>query len=239
LKGLAVSKRKKISRSIINLALTSLSIETAQAAMPPAKVPIEPAMSDKEFYSDEPASTHASRTTETQSAGPSFLRSAPSSSGVGEAGDFGAALRLSMIKDGFGAQIKLMEYPRSWLALTQTFRYFKNDESDRLHRQRQGFLLGIDMHPWRKSFVSPFLNSQVGWERFYRDEDLSTLDSFVAEASAGLELRLGRLASVVGQWTESYYPGLKEQVFLPQKSNADPKRHATAEVLFNLKWETN
>lgn len=234
-----MSKRKKLTRSIMNLALASLCYETAEAAMPTAKIPIEPATSDKEFYSDQPTPTHASRTTETQSPGPSFERSTPSSSGVGEAGDFGAALRLSMIKDGFGAQIKLMEYPQSWLAITQTFRYFKNDESDRLHRQRQGFLVGFDMHPWRKSFVSPFLNSQAGWEKFYRDDDLKTLDSFVVEASAGLELRLGRLASVVGQWTESYYPGLKEQVFLPLKSNTDPKHHASAEVLFNLKWETN
>lgn len=213
------------------------------AAMPTAGLPIEPATSDQELYSEPAPSGRVTKRSDLDSPSESptaaMERSVSHSSGIDDVDGYGAAVRLSMIKDGFGAQLKLMEYPRSWLAMTQTFRYFQTDETDRLYTQRQGFLIGADMHPWRKKFVSPFFNSQVGWEKFYRENGLGAVNSSVLEASAGLELRLGRMASVVGQWTESYYPGLKDQMFAPLRADADPKRHAVAEVLFNLKWESN
>lgn len=211
--------------------------------MPAASLPIEPATNDHEFYS-EPAPTgrvtkRSVPDSDFESPTAAMEKSVSRSSGIDDVDGYGVALRLSMIKEGFGAQLKLMEYPRSWLAMTQTFRYFKTDETDRLYTQRQGFLIGVDMQPWRKKFVSPFFNTQVGWEKFYRENGLGTADSSVLEASAGLELRLGRMASVVGQWTESYYPGLREAMFEPVKSKDEAKRHAVAEVLFNLKWESN
>lgn len=236
----------KLKRALFKFGLMVSTTPSAYAAMPTASLPIEPATSDKEFYSEPapspatgPVSRRSDTNTESESPTAAMERSVSQSSGIDGVDGYGVSLRLSMIKEGFGAQLKLMEYPRSWLAITQTFRYFKTDETDRLYAQRQGFLIGVDMHPWRKKFVSPFLNSQVGWEKFYREDGLATLDSAVVEASAGLELRLGRMASVVGQWTETYYPGLKEPLFQPLRSNEDPKRHAVAEVLFNLKWESN
>lgn len=228
--------------ALLTIGSIFVTLPTAYAAMPTASLPIEPATSDQELYSEPAPSTPSSRLTrrsDSESPTAAMERSVSQSSGVDDVDGYGVSLRLSMIKEGFGAQLKLMEYPRSWLAMTQTFRYFKTDETDRLYVQRQGFLIGADLHPWRKKFVSPFLNSQVGWEKFYREDGLATLDSVVLEASAGLELRLGRMASVVGQWTESYYPGLKEPLFQPLKDKEDPKRHAVAEVLFNLKWESN
>jgi len=233
-----VPKSMKLRSLVFFLGLGAVPFHAVFAAMPTAGLPFEPATSDNDLYNDPPADSQASDAPMSQGSLEVLERSKSNESGFGIGDDFGATLRLSLIKEGFGAQIKIVEYPRPWLALTQTFRYFKNDEEERLFNQRQGFLLGMDAQPWRKRFVSPFLNSQVGWEKFQRDLDRQSVDSPVVEASAGLELRLGRLASVVGQWTEAYYPGLEEPVFLPLRANGDPKRRAVAEVLFNLKWES-
>ncbi len=229
-----MSKSIKLARYILCFLFTIASFPLAHAAMPTAGLPIEPASGDADLYSEGSSPKYAAYE-EPQSSG-ALEKSSASSSSFSEIEDFGMMFRFSMARDGFGAQLKFMEYARSWLAMTQTFRYYKNDETARLFRQSQGFLLGADMHPWRKKIISPFLNLQGGWEKFYR-EDALTLDSFVVEASSGLELRLGRMVSLIGQWTESYYPGLDEPVFLPTGSNKDPKRRAVAEVMFNLKWE--
>ncbi len=225
-------------------------VPKAQGAMPTAGLPIEPASSLKDIESDAPADLHEerARSRRTSSLNPNdgtgtvapSERTARASSPRSEGdGDFGAAIRLSMIRDGFGAQIKLLEYPVSWLAITQTARYFQNDQVERLHKQRQGYLIGFDLHPWRHAFISPFLNMQAGYEKFYRYDDQRTLDSSVGEASAGLELRLGHLASISGQWTEAYYPSLREAMFTGEENARNPRHHAIAEILFNLKWETS
>ncbi|MBC7659075.1 MAG: hypothetical protein H7249_05140 [Chitinophagaceae bacterium] len=248
-----MSKSVVIARTCIQILMSFVTLPTAYAAMPRASLPIEPATNDADLDQDVPAPTpkgtsrgaraartHASLTDpvdESATPQPSrFEKRSPQTSYEGESGELGAAVRLSMIKDGFGAQIKFLQYPRSWLAITQTLRYFTNDESGRLYAQRRGISAGVDLHPWRKKFVSPFFNSQLGWEKFDRDLGPS-LSSAALEASTGLELRLGRLVSVVGQWTETYYPELKEQVFTPLREGADPTRHGTAEILFNLKWQ--
>ncbi len=237
-KGLAVPKSMKYTRLFSIICLILFPVRSVFAAMPTAGLPIEPATSDEELYNEATRGPLIPDAAESNKSGDTIEQSKSFESGKDSGVAFGATLRLSMMKDGFGAQTKVFEYAQTWLALTQTLRYFKNDEAAALYRQRHGFLLGFDLQPWRKKFISPFISAQMGWEKFYRDENRVALDSFVIESSVGLELKLGRLASVVGQWTESFYPGLDESVFLPLPANGDPKRHAVAEVLFNLKWES-
>lgn len=153
------------------------------------------------------------------------------------AGDFSAQARMSLNVNGFGGNLKLVQYPKSWLGVTETARYFKNEDEDRAFLNRRGVLVGIELHPYRSAFISPFLDLQGGGEFFEREGEFDDVKSAVVEAAAGVELRLTHFASIVAQWTEAYYPGLKDQLFFPSKKNKDPKRFQTAEVLFNLKWE--
>lgn len=152
------------------------------------------------------------------------------------AGDFSLQARMALSSQGFGGVLKLVQYPKSWLGVTETFRYFKNEDEDRLFINRKGVLVGVEVHPYRSVFISPFLDIQGGWEMFERPETFDDEKSPVFEGALGLELRLTSFATLVGQWTEAYYPDLKTQMFFPGEKK-DPKRYQTAEVLFNIKWE--
>jgi hypothetical protein len=147
---------------------------------------------------------------------------------------------MQMGKDGFGAQLKGIQYTSSWLGVTESLRYFGNDADDRLYNKRYSLLLGIEAHPWRQLLISPFFTAQAGWERFTREEPLPAIDSYMGEAAAGLEMSLGRFASLAAQWTEDYYADLNEPMFVEQKKAGDAtknyRRHALAEVFFNLRW---
>lgn len=153
------------------------------------------------------------------------------------AGDFSAQARMSLNADGFGGVLKLVQYPYSWLGVTETFRYFKTEDEEALYLDRRGVLVGMELHPWRSVFISPFVDLQGGWEMIERKQKLDDVKSAVFEAAAGIELRLTNFASIVAQWTEAYYPGLKEQILIPGDRRKNPRHYQTAEVLFNLKWE--
>ncbi len=152
------------------------------------------------------------------------------------AGDFSLQGRMAMTASGFGGIVKLVQYPEAWLGVTETFRYYKNDEEDRLYLNRKAVLIGIELHPFRRSMISPFLDIQGGWENFERDQGLDAIKSPLIEGVAGVELKLTNFASVIGQWTEAGYSNLKEPIFYTEKSK-DPKRYQAAQVLINLKWE--
>lgn len=146
---------------------------------------------------------------------------------------------MAMSKDGFGAQLKGIQYTSGWLGITESLRYFGNEADDRLYEKRYAFLLGLEAQAWRRRLLSPFVTAQAGWERFLRERPLDAIDSFMGEVSAGLEMSLGHYASLTAQWTENYYADLKEPVFIEQKnakSRKDLQRHAAAEVFFNLRW---
>lgn len=229
--------------------------------MPPASLPLDPASPDEEVVHQgesveidierpEPKPSSAARrslrVSRESKAGASEApapaierRASPSlSSSEAGAGDFSAQARLSMHAYGFGGQLKLVQYPRAWLGTSETFRYFKNEDPNRGFLNRRGVLVGLELNPWRNAFIAPFIDTQVGWELFEREGEQNNAQSIVMEAVAGAELRLTHFASLIVQWSEAYYPGLKDQLFFPEQTNKDPSRHASAEVLFNLKWET-
>ncbi|RZA21925.1 MAG: hypothetical protein EOP10_16065 [Proteobacteria bacterium] len=239
-----MAKFSNISLKHYALLLSAVMGGRAMAAMPAASLPLEPASSDQEVLSSasDPVDGRSGRVAiapETHVTQPAFeQRQSRSLSTEPGSGDFSAQVRVSLVQDGFGAQLKLVQYPRAWLGITETFRYIKNEEDSRAYFLRRGFLVGVDLQPYRSSFVSPFLNAQLGWENFERPEGRGDVNSPVTEASAGLELRLTRFASVVGQWTEAYYANMDDNLFYPNEKK-DPKRHAAAEILFNLKWERN
>lgn len=259
-----MSYNSGVSFKLFFILATALASTHSYAFVPPASLPIEPASPDEEVIQDgepveidierpeplPPAQLYkklpadggprrASAASELGVPAPATERRASRtilSSEPGE-GDFSAQARMGMSASGFAGHIKLVQYPRSWLGITETFRYFKNEEDDRAFHNRRGFLIGIEVHPWRNSFISPFLDTQLGWESFERVRD-NKAQSIVVEAAAGLELRLTHFATLVAQWTEAYYPDLKEQLFYPEQTDKDPRRYAAGEVLFNLKWET-
>lgn len=209
----------------------------ALASMPTASLPIEPASSDRDLFSDHQDGGQSAGS-EASGASPSLTQTARAGRSYA-ATDFGTQLRMKMSKDGFGAQLKGIQYSSSWLGVTESLRYFSNEGDAQLFKKRYGFLLGVEAQAWRGRFLAPFVTVQAGWERFTRDEELEPLDSYMGEASAGLEMSLGRYASLAAQWTEAYYADLKEPVFVEQKnakSKSDLRRHATAEVFFNLRW---
>jgi hypothetical protein len=140
-----------------------------------------------------------------------------------------------MTRDGFGAQLRFSEYAAPWLAVTQSLRYQAQEQDESFFATQYGLMLGLEAHPWRQARLSPLLSLQAGGDRYRRGLEQDDLDLFGFEAAAGLELKLARAASFLFQWTELYYPGLNEQLFLDQKPGA---RYAGSfQVFFNLKWE--
>jgi hypothetical protein len=227
---------------IFPILLEFAAMPVALASMPTAALPIEPASSDKDLFGSEvrsgtPAPVAAAPLRKPSSASPASgpVLHATQPSGFAE---FGTVLRMQMSKDGFGAQLKGLQYASSWLGVSETLRYFGNEGDERLFNKRYGFLLGIEVHPWKQLLVSPFVTLQAGWERFTRENPAPTIDSYMAEATAGLEMALGRYASLSAQWTEDYYADVDEALFVDQKgqSGKDVRRHALAEVFFNLRW---
>ncbi len=199
----------------------------SQRPMPTASLPIEPFSGEEEVLRDSPPPPSEKVTMNRP-----LVEMAPRS----EVHDVAAALRVQMTQDGFGAQLRLLEFSQSWLAISQSLRYFTQDGAERLYERRYGLLLGLEVHPWRKARLSPFLTLQAGGERFVREPVAPDLDLFVGEAAAGLELQLNRLASFSLQWVGSYYNGLNEIVFADQKK--PQPMHASLEVFFTMDWET-
>jgi len=200
----------------------------ARKAMPTAMLPIEPASPDPDVLDEQ-----KSDATEVMRREQSVARTRPHH--VGEGREASVRGGLLMTQSGFGAQLRFLEYSSPWLAVSQSLRYQTQEEEGALFATQYGLMLGVEAHPWRQSRFSPLLSLQAGGDRYRRGLDQDDLDLFGLEAAAGLELKLARAASFLFQWTELYYPGLKEQLFIDQKPGT---RYAGSfQVFFNLKWE--
>jgi hypothetical protein len=195
---------------------------------PTASLPIEPASQDPEFASGPQADI----TEFEQFRGASETKS-PITNSPGRTG-FVTQLGLQMIREGFGSQLRLLQYAKPWMAVSENFRYRSQDSESALFRKQFGLLLGLELHPLRQSKLSPFLRLEAGGDRFIRGDDQSSLNLFGLEAHAGFELSLIRLASFVFQWTETYYPELKERLFVEQRSNLAYRGHFQVVVNFKL-----
>lgn len=194
----------------------------ARKTIPTAMLPIEPASPDPEIL-DEQKAVVTPKPRERAAPVPSDGRIASVRGG------------LLMSRDGFGAQLRFLEYAEPWLAVTQSLRYQTQDDEQAPFATQYGLMLGLEAHPWRQARFSPIFSVQAGGDRYRRTWDQPDLDLFGLEAAAGLELRLARAASFLFQWTELYYPGLKEQLFVDQEPGT---RYAGSfQVFFNLKWE--
>jgi hypothetical protein len=196
--------------------------------MPTAMLPIEPASPDPEVLDEQD-----------RVAAPLEKKEASSGRKAGGSPQEGheASVRggLLMMRDGFGAQLRFLEYATPWLAMTQSLRYQTQENEGAPFATQYGLMLGLEAHPWRQARLSPVMSLQAGGDRYRRGWDRDDLDLFGFEAAAGLELKLARATSFLFQWTELYYPGLKEQLFLDQKPGT---RYAGSfQVFFNLKWE--
>ncbi len=221
------------ARFFLGLLAIWLSLEAgvgfsqARKPTPTAQLPMEPASPDPEVLDENKAEPMAVDKRETSNG---YVRHHQAPNGQD------AAVRggLLMARDGFGAQLRLLEYASPWLAVSQSLRYQTQEQEDALFATQYGLMLGVEVHPWQDARLSPVLSLQAGGDRYRRGWDQNDLDLFGFEAAAGLELRLARAASFVFQWTELYYPGLKEQLFTDQKPGT---RYAGSfQVFFNLKW---
>lgn len=215
--------------SILLLAAQPAAAQSKNRMMPTASLPIEPASADPEVIDDRNPDRAP---VEAKSMAPIRNRAFRSS----EARDLGAQLGILMSRDGFGAQLHLLQYSLSWLAVSQALRYQSQDKSaDPLFDSSYGMMLGLELHPWRSARFSPVLNLHMGGDRYLRGADRSDLNLFGAEAVAGVELRLAKAASFLFQWSERYYPELQEQLFVDQLPGE--KYAGSFQVFFNLRWE--
>ncbi len=197
---------------------------------PTASLPIEPASADHDILEDK-----SMEPTGMESRAIGQVKARPQRSQ--EASEIAAQAALLMTRDGFGAQLHVLEYTQPWLAMSQSLRFEKQEQSaNALYESRYGLMLGLELHPWRSARFSPVLNLRAGGDRFLRGWQKSALDLFGFEAAAGLELKLARAASFLFQWSEVYYPDLDEQLFTDQKLG---QRYAGSfQVFFNLRWES-
>jgi hypothetical protein len=205
-----------------------LGLSQARKAMPTAMLPIEPASPDHNVLNEQKSDAAAVMRREQ-----AVSRSRTQYAGEGrEASVHGGLL---MTQSGFGAQLRFLEYSSPWLAISQALRYQTQEEAGALFATQYGLMLGLQVHPWRQSRFSPVLSLEAGGDRYRRGLEQDDLDLFGFEAAIGLELKLARAASFLFQWTELYYPGLQEQLFIDQKPGT---RYAGSfQVFFNLKWQ--
>lgn len=203
-----------------------------QRPMPTASLPIEPFAGDEEILQDTAA---LEVPPDSEGAKPMVTTRTRTASH-----DLAAAVRVQMTREGFGGQLRLLEFSRPWLSVSQTLRYFApeggREDEVKYYERRFGLLLGAEMHPWRKARISPFLTLQAGAERFNREPEKPDLDLFLGEAAVGVELQLNRLASFSLQWAETYYAQLDERLFEEQK--AGRRNRQSLEVYFTMDWET-
>jgi hypothetical protein len=222
----------RLSQGLLALGLAMASGPVwgrASSSTPMARLPLEPAAPDPEVLDQgEPTAVTAPLEKRDTGAARGF---APQAAG------HEASLRggLLMSRDGFGAQLRFLEYAQPWLALTQSLRYQAQDDEEALFASQYGLMLGLEAHPWRQQRLSPILSVQAGGDRYRRGWNQDDIDLFGIEAAAGLELKLARAASFLFQWTELYYPGLKEQLFVEQKPGV--QYAGRFQVFFNLQWE--
>lgn len=214
---------------LLLFASQGLAKSKAKKAMPTASIPIEPFSEDEEIF---PETAALNEPEESEASAEPVVATATRSGSH----DVAAAIRVQMTQEGFGGQLRLLEFSRPWLAVSQTLRYFAPDGEGELYIRRYGLMLGLELHPWRKARLSPFVTLQAGAERFQREPLAEDRDLFTADAAAGLELQLNRLASFSIQWLGSYYGDVRERLF---KDQARPgSTHARLEVFFNMDWET-
>jgi hypothetical protein len=200
----------------------------ARKTVPTAMLPIEPASPDPEILDDQKGSVIP---VEKRESTPARART-PLVSGDPEVSVRGGLL---MSRDGFGAQLRFLEHASPWLAVVQSLRYQAQEDENAFFATQYGLMLGLEAHPWRQARLSPVMSLEAGGDRYRRSWNQEDLDLFGFAAAAGLELRLARAASFLFQWTELYYPGLKEELFVDQKPGT---RYAGSfQVFFNLKWE--
>jgi|GEM_PF-6242004 len=196
--------------------------------MPTASLPLEPATQDLGEAEDQQTVPP-----------PVELKESRSNRGrVGRAekgSEVGANASLLMTQDGFGAQFRFLQYAQPWMAVSQSLRYKSSGNPEALYQSKYGLMLGLDLHPWKEARLSPIFTMQGGGDRFRRGLEQDDLNLFGLEAAAGLELKLARAASFLFQWSEVYYPGLKEQLFTDQKIGE--KYAGSFQVFFKLRWE--
>ncbi len=220
------------SFSLSNLA-EARPARTNSKPSPAAQIPIEPFSADTEVLdrSDHVGAKLDESSSEQNLPRPAFEKTAVTGD------ELALALRVQMAREGFGGQLRLVEYTSPWFGLSQTLRYFDNEASDRLYEQRYGFYMGLALQPWRMARLSPFATLEGGWDRYVRDEQGGkNLDLLTAELAGGLKLRMNRVSSFALQWTEVFYPRLEAPLY-PQQSSRNP-RHASVEVFLNMNWET-
>lgn len=218
-----------------------LSVAAAKPARPQssptAQLPIEPFSPDKEVLEEGGTAPHGRLAAGQSPASPE----ASFEKGALNEGDnaLQLALRVQMSREGFGGQLRLAEFTRPWLSLSQSLRYFDNKDEERLFERSYGFYVGLGLQPWRLARLAPFASLETGWGRFEEEVGLGARenrDLFTAEAAAGLNLRLNRLSSFSLQWIESFFPGNKRALYPEQEKTAT--RYASVAVFFNMHWES-
>jgi hypothetical protein len=151
-------------------------------------------------------------------------------------GDMGLYAQVVMKPKGFSGSFWAAEYPWPWLSVQQSIRFQDNREETMMFAERASLNLGVELHPFRSYVISPFWGLEGGGERFQRNEASEPMDLFRLGTRVGLEWRLNRYSSFVGQWTSAYYPELKERIYREDK---EPRQRFDAvELAFSLMWES-
>ncbi len=198
--------------------------------MPTAELPFEPFTPDEEVMDD------AFRSEPLPKISAKPLSAAMPPAELPSLGDLGLYAQVVMKPKGFAGSFWAAEYPLPWLSIQQSLRFMDNKDQTMLFEDRASLNLGVEAHPFRSALFSPFFTLEAGGERFQKSEESDPLDVFRLGVYAGLEWRLNRYASLVGQWTSSYYPELKERVYLTDK---EPRqRFDRAELALSLMWES-